>query len=204
MKTFFLSIFGLVALVVVVAGMGACAVVNKVSTLKQENIACDRAWSQVENAYQRRADLIPNLVSTIKGSAKFEHDTLADVIKARQNVTNITVKADDPEAQKKWLAAQGALTVATTNLANFVREKYPTLATTAAFIGLMSQLEGTENRCAVERKTYNDAVDTLNGDLVSPLGGFANGWANVKPREFFKMDERAKEVPKVNFDEKKG
>lgn len=203
MKTF-LGVIGIAFVgLILLTGMIGCSVVNKVSTLKQENIACDKEWSGVENTYQRRADLIPNLVAAIKGSANFEHDTLTDVIKARQNVTNINVKADDPESMKKFRDAQAHLSVATTNLMNFVREKYPKLATTSAFVGLMSQLEGTENRAAIARGRYNDAVQALNDDLVSPLGGLANMWANVKPREFFKMDERAKEVPKVDF-EKKG
>lgn len=203
MKTF-LSVIGVgFAAVILLTGMVGCSVVTKVSTLKQKNIGCDKAWSEVEVSCQRRADLIPNLVGAIKGSANFEHDTLTDVIKARQNVTNINVKSDDPESMKKFQQAQQNLHVATTNLMNFVREKYPKLATTAAFVGLMAQLEGTENRMSIARGRYNDAVQALNDDLVSPLGGLANMWANVKPREFFKMDERAKEVPKVDF-EKKG
>jgi len=178
-------------------------VASKVPQLKQENVAVDKAWSQVENILQRRADLIPNLVNTIKGSANFEHDTLTDVIKARQNVTNITVKPDDPESMKKFANAHQQLSVSTGHLMNFVREKYPKLATTAAFIGLMSQLEGSENRLAVERKNYNDAVETLNNDLVSWSGMIANTFAHVKERQFFKADEGAKTAPKVDF-EKKG
>jgi LemA protein len=182
--------------------MGGC-VVSKIPQLKQENIAVDRAWAEVEGALQRRADLIPNLVNVVKGSANFEHDTLTDVIKARQNVTNIVVKPDDPESMKKFGDAHQRLSVATGNLMNFVRERYPKLATTAAFVGLMAQLEGTENRLRVERQNYNTAVETLNNDLVSISGSIANTWAGVKPREFFKADEGAKTVPKVDF-EKKG
>lgn len=189
-------------MVFIMVCFGGC-VASKVPTLKQENIACDKAWSQVENICQRRADLIPNLVNTIKGSANFEHDTLTDVIKARQNVTNITVKPDDPESMKKFANAHQQLSVSTGHLMNFVREKYPKLATTAAFIGLMSQLEGSENRLAVERKNYNDAVETLNNDLVSWSGMIANTFAHVKERQFFKADEGAKTAPKVDF-EKKG
>lgn len=189
-------------LVFIVVCLGGCAV-SKVSGLRQENVACDRAWSECEAVMQRRADLIPNLVSTIKGSASFEHDTLTDVIKARQSVTNITVKPDDPESMKRYANAQQQLSVSTGHLMNFVREKYPKLATTAAFTGLMAQLEGSENRIRVERKNYNDAVDLLNKDLVSVTGGIANIWAGVKPREFFKADEGAKTAPKVDF-EKKG
>ena len=203
MKYTLIGCMGLVGLLAAVGGMFGCAIAMKVPALKQENISVDRAWSQVENVLQRRADLIPNLVSTIKGSASFEHDTLTDVIKARQNVTNITVKPDDPESMKNFANAHQQLSVATGHLMNFVREKYPKLATTAAFVGLMAQLEGSENRLTVERQKYNDAVDLLNNDLVSWTGSFANNWAHVQPRTFFKADEGAKTAPKVDF-EKKG
>jgi len=194
---------GLIGVLAAIFGMFGCSVAMKVPELKQENISVDRAWSQVENVLQRRSDLIPNLVATIKGSASFEHDTLTDVIKARQNVTNIVVKADDPDSMKKLANAHQQLSVATGNLMNFVREKYPKLATTAAFVGLMAQLEGSENRLTVERQKYNDAVELLNNDLVSWTGSIANNWAHVKERSFFKADEGAKTAPKVDF-EKKG
>lgn len=200
MKYGVIGCLGVLALFLMIGGMAGCSIMMKVPELKQENIACDKAWSQVENTYQRRSDLIPNLVSTIKGSANFEHDTLTDVIKARQNVTNITVKPDDPESMKRYGAAQAQLQVATGHLMNFVREKYPKLATTAAFVGLMAQLEGSENRCTVERQKYNEAVETLNNDLVSWTGSIANNWAHVKERAFFKADEEAKKAPKVDFE----
>ncbi len=202
MKYAMIGCLGLAALFVMIGGMFGCSIVSKIPELKQENIAVDKAWSQVENTYQRRSDLIPNLVSTIKGSASFEHDTLTDVIKARQNVTNIVVKADDPASMQRYAAAQGQLQVATGHLMNFVREKYPKLATTAAFVGLMAQLEGTENRCTVERQKYNEVVEILNNDLVSWTGSIANSWAHVKERVFFKADEGAKNAPKVDFEKK--
>jgi LemA protein len=202
MKYTMIGCLGLLALFVMIGGMFGCSIMMKVPELKQENISADKAWSQVENVLQRRADLIPNLVNTIKGSAAFEHDTLTDVIKARQNVTNITVKPDDPESMKKFANAHQQLSVATGNLMNFVREKYPKLATTAAFVGLMAQLEGSENRLTVERQKYNEAVEFLNNDLVSWTGSIANNWAHVKERAFFKADEAAKTAPKVDFEKK--
>ncbi len=202
MKYALIGCLGLLVVFLGIGGMVGCSIMTRATTLKQENVACDRAWAGVESAYQRRADLIPNLVSTIKGSAAFEHDTLTDVAKAQQQVTNINLKPDDPNSMKQFLQAHQQLSFATTNLANFVRQKFPKLATTAAFVGLMAQLEGTENRCNAERNKYNDAVGVLNDDLSTWIGGWANSMAHVKPRDFFKADEGAKTAPKVDFEKK--
>lgn len=202
MKYTMIGCAGLVGLVALICGGVGCSIVAKIPELKQENVECDKQWSMVQSAYQRRADLIPNLVNTIKGSATFEHDTLTDVAKAQQQVTNITLKPDDPNSMKQFLQAHAQLSFSTTNLANFVRQKFPKLATTGAFTGLMAQLEGTENRCNNERRKYNEAVDLLNKDLVSLTGMVANRWANVKERKFFEADEGAKTAPKVDFEKK--
>lgn len=193
---------GLVGMAVMTVAMFGCGVVNETVTLKQQNVDCDEGWSQVMNVSQRRHDLIPNLVATVKGSANFEHSTLKDVIEARRQVTNVIVKPDDPESMKKFLNANAALTVATTNLANFVREKYPELATTKAYIGLMSQLEGTENRMTVERQKYNAKVSILNKEMQTITGQIANHWANVAPRKFFEASAAAQEAPVVDFEKK--
>lgn len=199
LKAWQIGCLGLIAFIVIPTLMFGCSVVNETVTLKQQNVDCDEGWSQVMNVSQRRHDLIPNLVATVKGSANFEHSTLKDVIEARRQVTNVIVKPDDPESMKKFLNANAALTVATTNLANFVREKYPELATTKAYIGLMAQLEGTENRMTVERQTYNGKVSILNKELQTITGGIANKWANVASRKFFEATASAQEAPTVDF-----
>jgi len=194
---------GLAGVAVMTVVMFGCAVVNEGVTLKQLNVECDSAFSNVLSTYQRRHDLIPNLVNTVKGSSTFEHDTLKDVIEARRQVTNLNVNASDPKSLEKFMNAQGALTVATTNLANFVREKYPKLASTSLYIGLMAQLEGTENRANVERQNYNKKVETLNKELVTVTGSLANmWWAHVEPRKMWEVSAAAQEAPTVNFDKK--
>jgi LemA protein len=203
LKVWQIGCLGLIAAVVIPTLMFGCSVVNETVTLKQANNACDESMANVLSVYQRRHDLIPNLVNTVKGSANFEHDTLKDVIEARRQVTNLNVNASDPKSLEKFVNAQGALTVATTNLANFVREKYPTLASTALFVGLMAQLEGTENRANVERQNYNGKVKALNDELVTITGGIANKWANVAPRKMWEVSSAAQEAPSVDFEKKK-
>jgi len=193
---------GLVAGGIMMVMMFGCAVMNEGVTLKQMNVSCDESMANVLSVYQRRHDLIPNLVNTVKGSSTFEHDTLKDVIEARRQVTNLNLNASDPKSLEKFMNAQGALTVATTNLANFVREKYPKLASTALYVGLMAQLEGTENRANVERQKYNAQVTTLNKELVTITGGLANMWAHVEPRKMWEVSAAAQEAPVVNFEKK--
>lgn len=193
---------GLVGLLVMTVGMFGCAVVSETVTLKQLGVDCDTQLANTLSVYQRRHDLIPNLVNTVRGASNFEHDTLKDVIEARRQVTNLNVNASDPKSLEKFANAQGALTVATTNLANFVREKYPKLASTALYVGLMAQLEGTENRANVERQKYNEKVATLNKELVTITGGLANMWAHVEPRKMWEVSAAAQEAPVVNFEKK--
>lgn len=185
-------------LLVLLLLMGGCLVgsYNGIATGAQ---ACDAQWANVENSYQRRADLIPNLVETVKGSAKFEHDTMKDVIEARRQAVEIKVKPDDQESIEKFKQAQAGLTVAMHNMMNFVREKYPDLKSVANYVGLMAQLEGTENRCAVERRKFNEMVEAYNGKIVSFPSSMLAGWGGFKARPYFKADEEAKRVPKVDF-----
>lgn len=192
-----------IAAIVLPVLMFGCAVVNETVTLKQMNVDCDTQFANVLSTYQRRHDLIPNLVNTVKGSSNFEHDTLKDVIEARRQVTNLNVNASDPKSLEKFMNAQGALTVATTNLANFVREKYPKLASTALYVGLMAQLEGTENRANVEREKYNASVGNLNKEMVTITGGIANMWAHVEHRKMWEVSAAAQEAPTVDFEKKK-
>src|SRR5436190_5079125 len=136
---------------------------NKLVALDQ---AVRAQWGQVENVYQRRADLIPNLVETVKGAAKFEKDTFTAVAEARSKVGQITAQGadkllSDPQAFQRFQQAQGELSSALSRLMA-VSERYPDLKATAAFRDLQAQLEGTENRIAVERMRYNEAAQAYN------------------------------------------
>lgn len=196
-----LGIIGVSLLSVLMFG---CGIANEVVTLKQKNNGCDESMANVLSVYQRRHDLIPNLVNTVKGSSTFEHDTLKDVIEARRQVTNLNVNASDPKSLEKFMNAQNGLTVATTNLANFVREKYPKLASTALYVGLMAQLEGTENRANVERQNYNARVRELNDEMVTITGSIANNFfAHVEKRKSWEVSAAAQETPVVDFEKKK-
>jgi LemA protein len=160
------------------------------------------SWAQVENVYQRRADLIPNLVATVKGSAQHEEKVLAEVTQARASATQVKLSADDlsnPEKLKAFENAQAQLSGALGRLLA-VSENYPDLKANAAFRDLQAQLEGTENRIAVERKRYNDAVRDYNVKcrefptvLAAKLWGF-------KPKEPFKATApNADRPPEVKF-----
>lgn len=157
-------------------------------------------WAQVENAYQRRADLIPNLVNTVKGAANFEKETLTSVINARSRATSINVDPSNltPEALQKFQQAQDGLSSALSRLLVSV-EKYPELKANRNFLELQSQLEGTENRISVERKKFNDAVRQYNttvrsfpSNLTATLFGFGK-------KGYFESDAGAEKAPTVEF-----
>lgn len=182
-----------------VIGPSSVKTFNRLTELSE---AVDKQWGQVENVYQRRSDLIPNLVGVVKGYAKHEHDTFADVAEARSNAgkVKIDVAAGDltEENLAKFKAAQGEISSALSRLM-VVMEQYPQLKANTQFETLMAQLEGTENRISVERKNYNDRVEEYN---VTRKKFPANlvGWAlRFKVKPYFKMDEEAKKAPKVDF-----
>jgi LemA protein len=159
MRKLGLVVVGLAA----VFGTGCVGSYNKLVRLSQ---AVDAQWAQVENAYQRRADLVPNLVATVKGAAKFEQDTLTAVTQARAQVGQVTAQAtekmaNDPAALKRFQEAQDGLSSALSRLL-VVSERYPELKATQAFRDLQVQLEGTENRIAVERMRFNEAAQAFN------------------------------------------
>ncbi len=166
---------------------------------RQENV--NEKWSQVQNDYQRRADLIPNLVNTVKGVANFEKDTLTAVVEARAKVGTMQVDKNvlnDPNQFKKFEAAQGQLSSALSRLM-VVIEKYPELKATANFSELQSQLEGTENRITVARRDfnlsareYNTAIRTMPTSIVASMGGF-------KERPYFESAPGSEKVPEVKF-----
>jgi LemA protein len=159
------------------------------------------AWSQVESQYQRRADLIPNLVNTVKGFASQEKAVLLGVTEARAKVGQITVTKDvveDPVAFSKFQAAQDQFSSAISRLL-VVAENYPTLKSNENFLSLQTQLEGTENRIAVERKRYNDVVQGYNISIRKFPGSVIAGMTGFKEKQYFKAKEGAENVPEVKF-----
>jgi len=157
-------------------------------------------WAQVENVYQRRADLIPNLVATVKGYAEFEKSTLTEVIEARAKATSINVKADDlnPETIAKFQKAQSQLSGALSRLLVTV-ERYPDLKANQNFLELQSQLEGTENRIAVERKKFNEVTKDYNTYIKQFPRVIYAGWFDFEKKGYFEADAGADEAPKVEF-----
>ena len=187
-----------VVVVVLIAGMWAAGSYNKLNATEQ---AVNAGWAQVENVYQRRADLIPNLVETVKGAANFEKGTLEAVIQARASATQTKLDANslkDPEAFAKFQKAQDGLSGALSRLLVTV-EKYPELKATQNFRDLQAQLEGTENRISVERGRFNELTQTYNTLRRSfPTVIMAN-LAGFKDRPYFKAAEGSDKAPAVKF-----
>ena len=156
------------------------------------------AWSKVESQYQRRSDLIPNLVNTVKGAANFEQETLTKVIEARSKVTQIKVDANSPEDIARFQRAQGQVSSSLSRLLA-VAENYPQLKATENFKDLQSQLEGTENRITVARNDFNDAARSYNTKIKSFPANLLAGIFGFKERPYFEADADAKKAPSVNF-----
>src|SRR5579885_216572 len=190
------SLAALLLIAVLLSGCG----INNIPTYEEQAKA---KWSEVQNQYQRRADLIPNLVETVKGYAQQEKSVLEGVTEARAKATSIQVSADtitDPEAFKKFQDAQAQLTGALGRLLA-VSENYPDLKSNQNFLALQSQLEGTENRIAVARRDYIEAVRTYNTTLRTFPGLLwaATLFRNNKPMAEFSATEGAQTPPQVKF-----
>jgi LemA protein len=189
---------GLLGLVLLV-GVGGCTTYNGLVGQKQ---AVDRQWAQVETVYQRRADLIPNLVSTVSGSANFERSVLKEVTEARASVGQVKLSpstAPETAAQlKAFQDAQGSLSSALSRLL-VVAEKYPDLKASQGFRDLQVQLEGTENRVTVERQRFNEVVQTYNTKVQKFPGMVVARMFNFQPRPYFSADAGAEKAPKVEF-----
>jgi LemA protein len=183
-----------IGMALTVAGCG----INTIPTLEEQ---AKSAWSQVQNQYQRRAELIPNLVETVKGFAKQEREVLTQVIEARAKATQIQVNANqltDPEALRRFQEAQQQLSGALGRLIA-VSENYPELKSNQNFLSLQSQLEGTENRIAVARRDYIQAVQAYNTEVRTFPGRL---WAIVwgaKPMATFAASEEQQKPPQVKF-----
>ena len=185
----------------VFGGLAAC----DVNAVPRQDEAVKAAWSQVLNQYQRRADLIPNLVETVKGYAKQEQTVLTQVVEARAKATQTTVQlppdvTSNPEAFKQFEQSQATLTGALGRLLA-VSENYPDLKSNANFLSLQSQLEGTENRISVARKDYIDKVQTYNTTLRTIPSRWIAAWfyPDAKVKETFTITEQAQQPPQVKF-----
>lgn len=178
-------------------GFSACGGYNNMVS-KQENVS--KAWAQVENVYQRRMDLIPNLVNTVKGAANFEQETLTKVIEARASATQIKVDPDKltPESISKFQQSQGELSQALGRLM-VVMEQYPQLKATDNFKELQAQLEGTENRIAVERQNFNTIVQEYNSYIRRFPQVLYAGMFGFDKRGYFEADKGAEKAPEVKF-----
>lgn len=162
--------------------------------------AVDKSWAQVQNVYQRRADLIPNLVNTVKGAADFEKTTLTDVIEARSKATSMNIDASklDEASMQKFQAAQGELSGALSRLLVSV-ERYPELKANQNFLELQAQLEGAENRITVERKKFNDATGDYNTYIKQFPRVIYAGWFDFEKKPYFEADAGAEKAPEVQF-----
>jgi len=160
----------------------------------------EAAWAQVENQYQRRADLVPNLVATVKGYATHEQETLEGVVEARAKATQITIDPANatPEQLAAYQAAQGELSQALGRLLA-VAENYPDLKANENFRDLQSQLEGTENRIAIARQQFNDAARQYNQKVRRFPGNIIAGMFGFEKKPYFEAEEGAQKAPKVEF-----
>ncbi len=168
--------------------------------LVQSEEQVNQAWSQVENVYQRRLDLIPNLVETVKGYAAHEKSTFVEVTEARSRAAGTLSKdvINDPQKFQQFQESQGALSSALSRLLVIV-ERYPDLKANQNFMSLQTQLEGTENRISVERGRYNEAAQMFNTKLRQFPTNMIGGMFGFKTKEYFKAEVRAAEAPKVRF-----
>lgn len=162
--------------------------------------AVKTAWSQVENVYQRRADLIPNLVETVKGVASFERETFTAVAEARSKVNNINMAGvlDNPQKFQQFQASQGELSSALSRLMVVV-ERYPELKANQNFLNLQAQLEGTENRIAVERRRFNESSQAYNTAIRLFPGSIIAGMSGFAQRAYFEAAAGAEQAPEVTF-----
>ncbi len=190
---------GLLIALTAVFGLSGCGSYNRLITLEQN---VNKKWADVQSVYQRRADLIPNLVNTVSGAANFEKSTLTEVTNARASVGQVKLdpsKAPTDAAQlEQFQQAQGQLSNALSRLL-VVSENYPQLRATEAFQNLQAQLEGTENRISVERNNFNGAVQEYNTALGRFPTNMLNKMFGFQSRPFFTAQAGAERVPSVNF-----
>lgn len=170
------------------------------NSMVEKEEAVNTAWSNVENQYQRRADLIPNLVNTVKGYTTHEQETLESVVNARSKATQITVNADNmtPEKLKEYQAAQGEVGSALSRLLA-VTENYPELKANQNFQELQAQLEGTENRISVERRNFNQATQDYNTYIRKFPNNLFAGMFGFEKKPYFEAEAGNEKAPEVKF-----
>ncbi len=194
-------IAGIAAVVlVVILGMFLAGTYNSLVGAEQN---VEGKWAQVQNAYQRRADLIPNLVASVKGAANFEQETLTRIVEARSRVGQVSAQAtqeilNDPQKFQQYQQAQDGLSSALSRLLVVV-EQYPQLQATAAFRDLMVQLEGSENRVSVERMRFNEAAQDYNTRVRRFPAALFAGMLGFEPKPYFQSQPGAETAPKVDF-----
>jgi LemA protein len=194
----------LLAILLVIAVIAAFALGGLYNRLVRLQQAVDQSWAQVQNVYQRRADLIPNLVNTVSGAANFEKSTLTEVTNARASVGRVQMQLDPNKAPataaqlEQFQAAQGQLSNALSRLL-LVSERYPELKANQNFLSLQAQLEGTENRIAVERGNFNTVVQNYNVAVRSFPANLIAGMLGFLPRPFFAAQAGAEKPPPVQF-----
>lgn len=192
MKRLFLYFIGFI----MISSLSSCGYNTMVQ--KDENV--EAQWANVQNAYQRRADLIPNLVNTVKGAANFEQETLTQVIEARAKATSVNISPDNltPENIERFQQAQGELSSALSRLLVSV-ERYPELKANQNFLELQAQLEGTENRISVERRKFNESVQDYNSYIRSFPRNFIAGMFDFEKKGYFEAEAGAQQAPTVEF-----
>ncbi len=202
MKKFAIGCGGLLVIlvfIIVICGLALMGSYNRLVALGQ---SVDAQWAQVQTVYQRRADLIPNLVNTVAGAANFEKSTLTEVTNARASVGRVQLDPNkaptDAKQLQEFQAAQGQLSNALSRLL-VVAENYPQLKATENFQGLQAQLEGTENRISVERNKFNTTVQGYNVAVRSFPTNLIAGMFGFAPRPFFEASQGAQNAPTVNF-----
>lgn len=190
------SIIYLLAVVMAVPFFSSCGY-NKMVSLDEGVIS---QWANVENSYQRRMDLIPNLVSTVKGYADFEQQTLIGVIEARSKATQVTIDPTNlnESNMQQFQQAQGELSSALSRMLVTI-ERYPELKANQNFLELQAQLEGTENRIAVERRKFNEIVQSYNSYIRSFPRVIYSGWFGFEKKVYFEADQGARQAPQVDF-----
>lgn len=202
MKKFAFGCGGILLVVAFIAVIVAIALASSYNRLVKLDQSVNQTWAQVQNVYQRRADLIPNLVNTVQGAANFEKSTLIAVTDARASVGRVQIDPNKAPASAQQLqqfqAAQGQLSNALSRLL-VVSERYPELRASQNFLTLQAQLEGTENRISVERGNFNTAVQAYNTAVRSFPTNFFAGMFGFQPRPFFNAEPGAQKAPTVNF-----
>ena len=191
----------ILAVIAVVIFIMYSSVKGTYNTMVLRDEAVDASWAQVENVYQRRADLIPNLVNTVKGYASHEQETLEGVIEARSKATSVNVNPENlnEESLQQFQQAQAGLSSALSRLMVVV-ERYPDLKANQSFLDLQAQLEGTENRITVERRKFNESAQSFNTYIRTfPKNIYANLFGFEK-KAYFEAEQGAERAPEVSFD----